>query len=791
MEAKSSLVVDCPNVDELSLEEILKVATSNERVASAELRYKLLDLMYRCIFKFDLEKDLILAILDASDKKLILAPAGAGKTTTVFGIGLILEKLCRKSRLRSSTIDGKQVPKKLDGDNVLCLVYNRHNVLDIKKRHSQLVSQVKLSGLGGLQDLNDNLCVSTMHSFCRKWLNDYKMACRINGFNLVESDEEQSNLMFTAISKVLAKLNAGVNPKDVKMKDLMLLYGFQRESLLDYNDIMYNDIFIDLALPVEVIKKTFETYDAVKRTKRKYDFTDQLLIFDQLISGYFDIEGEPKESEGLLERLKMCYEYIATDEVQDFTPLMNKILKKIAVGQTLVCIGDDDQSLYGFKGADPYSILKFKDRFPDSKVFLLKTNRRCPENIVNLSKFVIEGNELRFNKDIKSNKPTGSIEYKPFNDRRGQIISVIDEIKRMGDSDRQSTCICYRNSSSSADVTISLMESRIPFHILSGISPFDYGLFTTVLEVLRDLNTGTNKKLHLKLYKCLPISKNELNIALGYDASKKRFKESSFLLHLSKIDFGAKMQNQSFVQNLTWLLALSKNMENVSLKDYFPRLLKMIKTYYWDYLVEVTNKDKETDELFTKSILKYFSVDKTFSARFVEYEKDVNVLKSNDLKQKGVCVSTFHSLKGLEKDNVFIIDLKESTFPNTASIELSPYPEEVKQLKREGERRLFYVAVTRAKKRLTFYYDKVDPSVYITDLLFTYKLVESKKTVVESLSLNCDEKEKVDEYDFKIAPSSKFNKTEVVLSETPKATPTKKEVSKTEYRQSLVDTFFQ
>lgn len=790
---KSNLIVSHPNVDDLSIDEILELATDNEQVVGTKQRYNLLRLLYRDVFHFDLEKDLTLAIIDETPKKLILAPAGAGKTSTVFGAGMIIEKLCRKSRIRTKVENGKIVPCNIHGDNILCLVYNRHNVQDIKKRHTQLVNQLLVSGLKGLGDLNDSLDVSTMHGFCTKWLNDkdYSLICGIKGRTLV-TEEEQDHLMSTALNKVLIKLNSSINIRDVKINDLNLLYGFKRETMMSYDDLRSNENFIDLGLPMEIIQRTFDMYDSVKSIKRKIDFTDQLLIFYKFISGGFDIEGQEKDSEKFLARLRDCYEYIAADECQDFTPLMNSILKIISKDQPLVCIGDDDQSLYGFKGADPNSILKFQDRYPDSKVFLLKTNRRCPSNVVELSKFIIEHNELRFDKDIGFNKPDGTIDYRSYNDRRGQIMSVIEDIKSMNDENKNSTCICYRNSSSSSDIANLLMEARIPFHILAGTPPFDYGLYKAVIDVLRDLNSGSNKTLHLNLYKCLPLTRDEMCKILDYDPIKKEFRDGSSLLHLSKLNFGKRMQNQTFVQNLNWLLQVSKNIDTLPLRDYFPRLLKMIKLHYWDFLVKVTGKDKDADESFTNSIIKYFCVDKTFSARYVEYESDLRTLKANDIGHKGVCISTFHSLKGLEFNNVYVVDLKESIYPNSSFIDFSLYDEPTKQRRKEEETRLFYVAITRAKKRLVLYYDKQDPSVYLTWIFSSYSPV--KRSVVSTIDLEdtslVAEPSNITEEIPSIEFSSKFNIDNVDETIPEEDNKPKSITPKADYKKTIMDAFF-
>ena len=147
----------------------------------------------------------------------------------------------------------------------------------------------------------------------------------------------------------------------------------------------------------------------------------------------------------------------------------------------------------------------------------------------------------------------------------------------------------------------------------------------------------------------------------------------------------------------------------------------MIKKYYWDYVVSQSGIDKTTDMTFTKSIVDFFNVELPFHSRYTIYENNMKQLKDNQINSKGVCLSTFHKLKGLEFKNTIIVDLKESIYPNIVGIQSRGYTEKTQESLIEGERRLFYVAVTRAKKKLYFFYDRTDPSLYITEILTSFK----------------------------------------------------------------------
>lgn len=717
----SNFDVYCPNVSDMTTEEIIAAATPNKYVLPTQQRFALVDLIYSQVLKFNLEKDLLLALLDESDKQLLLALAGGGKTTTLVAKA-VFEKIWRKSRYREGRIKG---------DNMLFLVYNEGNVKDIRAKHSKMVSQLKTSGIQGCDFLDSNLQVFTMHKFCKSWINQYQAECNIVNYKLMNMEESQA-LMTIAITNQIKINNLDIDVRSINLNNLLGLYNIRRECLLDYQGLTSLDKFIDLDLPIEVIESTFNGYDVVKRLKKRYDFTDMLSKFYDLITGEFDVSGKCNHRE-ILERIQHNYEYITADEYQDFTPLLLNIIKLLSEDCPLVCIGDDDQAIYGFRGADNNNALNFPITFPDSKVLLLKTNRRCPKNIVELSNHIVSFNKNRFNKDMRSIKPDGGIFLKPFSDRNSQVLSILELIESMPDEEKNSTCICYRNKELSKEIVNKLLENGIHFHVLSGVPPYSYGLFRAVMDVLTALSVGVNKRLTMNLYKCLPITKKELQECLAYNEKNDNFDDGKEIMLLSEIDFGNKMKSSTFKAAFEFLLKISENMNKDPMSVYFPDLLYIIKRYYWDYVAKTMNIPAETDIEFTASVDEMFNVNRTFNEKFIELEKDKSLVKRDQISRNGVCLSTFHALKGLEYKNVIMMDMKESVFPNSSFIELKPYSKKLKESLLESETRLCYVGITRAKENLYVYYDKTDPSIYATYII-DYLREAKEGNPLESLS---------------------------------------------------------
>lgn len=772
----NKLEVVCPNIDDLPLDEVLTYANDSKDVCKKSSRVTIIKLIYK-VLGYNLEPDLLLALVDETEKQLMLAPAGGAKTSTA-NVKIILEKLYRKSKLHPG--------KKISGDNILFLVYNNQNVNDVKNRHTELVTRIKTSGIQDIDYLDSSLNVSTIHSFCKMWIETYERECQMEGFKLM-LDESKDILMKSAIKVQIKKFGYAFSESDISTSNLLSIYNLMRETMIDFDRIEEIDKFIDLGLEVDFVKAIFTTYDNVKRRQRRYDHTDSLTKFYELIS----------QNETVLSNIKSNYEYMVCDESQDLTPIMIKIIKLLSKDINLVMIGDDDQAIYGFRGAATDNILKFTSYFPDGRVFLLKTNRRCPKNVVELGNSVLGMIGNRYNKDIRSIKSNGKIEFRGYAERKGQILSILKILEGMTDKEKSETCICYRNKSSCVMLVDTLVDRGMHFHILSGVQPYKYKLFLTVIEILRALNSGNNKKLLCNLYKCLPITKDKMADLLNYDLKEDKPTDGKGIMNLNDIDFGKMIYNQSSNNAINFLKSISKNIGTASLNSYIPNLILQIKKYYWDSTCKYLKYDLEEDVEFTKSILKYFDVNKTFMEKYNEYERDINVIKSDQLGMKGICISTFHSLKGLEKDTVIIMDLAESIFPNSSYIEMKPYSEENKQALKDSETRLLYVAITRTKQTLYLYYRKEDPSIYISVLL------NSNMDTKMATSINTSELDKLtaietlevvdDDEDNGIVILDNDNNEKIKLEDVvikPQALIHNSEFKNNTYKDSLINRFF-
>lgn len=696
-------VVTPRNLETLSESEILQyVYTPDDNsVINVKNRYIVLQHIYR-VLGYQLDRFSTLALLDESPVQIFDACAGSGKTT-ILTVKAILEKLYRKSRLHEGSL--------LSGDNMLCLVYNRENVTDVKKRHADLVTKLRMSNMKGLPKIDTDLHVSTFHSFCGMWINEYKMEVGLSGYKLMKP-EEQEHQMAAAI-EVFNDNNSAYSIDTFFVSSFLNLYNLSRESMCSIADLVDTDTFQDIGASVSDVESIINSYIDLKQTLLQYDFTDQLVLFYQLIS------TNPQA----LERIQDCYEYIMADEVQDVTPLLLKILKLLSQRCNLICVGDEDQCIYEFRGASSQNIMNFGDVFPDHRAFVLAINRRCPEKIVRMAADLLALNVNRYDKDMRALKDEGAIQFIPYRDKTSELQDVISVLEGMTETQRNNTCVCFRNKKSGRMLVdlLSAKQHPIRYRIISAFKPFIYPLYTAVLDVLKAMYNRTNKWALLNFYKMLPITKSEMASILGIDLKTGTVIDGQLYCNPRELDLGKKAVNATFKYLWDAILTISEAMQTAPLQKYFSSVFSCILKYYWKGTSYVMNVDPEEDSDYQTFILDFFNSSLDYTVFMSQLDDKKKQVTKDSYSKTGVAISTFHALKGLEFENVIIMDMKEEIFPNFAYLEQKDISEESISSLKECETRLMHVAVTRTKKNLLVYYSKQDPSIYIDILMNSYK----------------------------------------------------------------------
>lgn len=711
--------LDTPsNVNELQQEEAIKLVKPRAGMPSLKNRTIIYESLMQA-WGLTLSNDILMALLSEAPAQLVIATAGSGKTTLAIAkiIGI---KLFRKNKNRES----------IRGDRILYLIYNKENTRDVQCRHLKFLNRLPYAGfsdninlvgdLAGVPPekrksgiyLDTQLKISTMHAFCEEWRREY--AGKLNMLGMTALRDEESNTLMNSAAKLILEKH-GMQNRAVNAGTLKSLYNLMMESVCSLEDLQFSDRFRELDLPLNVVNDIFTRYEKNKASRRKYDFTDMLVKFYHLLL----------EDESALERIRKRFDYIIADEYQDFTPIMSKILELIVKDNIpLLCVGDEDQNLYSFRGSDINNILEFTKRFSDAEVYSLQYNRRCAKEIFDLSCRVIACNSLRFNKKLQcASGRTGKVSFVDYSNPEGQAMQVIQELKKIPEGEWGDTYICYRERVSSMILAELLYDAGIPVHVLSGYLPYSHELYGHIAKVLLALAAPKDLVQTLALYKVLPVSKSVWYEDLGYDAKKGRFlKEKDengnnlMFMHFAKRKYLKCSRINGFGEAMHNLIKISTMMQTDTMDKYFPTLFNQFLKYFWKFKVQV-NGMPEYDGYFEKKVYDFFNRKKLYEDVIAHYEARKKIVSANQSNSVGVVLATFHKLKGLEFKHGFIVDMDESIFPNFSLIDSRGYPEDVKLKLKESETRLYFVAITRAKETLHIFYSKTNPSRYVRDEL--------------------------------------------------------------------------
>lgn len=697
------------NIMEYTQSQILDLINDNDsRVfTNKSNRLKLINIIYN-LLGYKLDMDILLAMLAEPESMLILATAGGGKTT-MSQIKIILEKIVRRDN----------AGKPLKGKRMLCLVYNTQNVPQMERKQNELITKLYAKGITGV-DLDRNIVCRTMHAFCLEWRNEY--ITQMGLLNYTQLSDDKQNKMFQTIAKTFAK-KYDIKEENFSTSVLTGIYNLTHELMVPYEDMESLTKFEEVNLDIDIVVEFFNAYDNMKKIKRVYDYTDMLSKTLELL----------QTNDEARKRVQEHYDYIIVDEFQDCTPIMTEIVKCIKGDNTpLLCIGDEDQCIYNFRGADINNILEFKNKFPNGEIYSLGANRRCRKEIFEAAKSVIERNELRFDKPMFCIKDGGKVELRSYYSQMGQLINIVDDLKNLPSDELNDTIICYREQKSSIRLTSILDEHNIPFHILSGYGPYSHELFKHLTDVFDMIYMAKDREYLVNLYKVTEMTRSDCYMAIHYDAKKKKFKDENDYKHFLDRNYGKYSNRLGFLKTMNQLNELSQRILTEPMCNYFDEIWELFKKYFWNWK-KSQNENEEIDTYFEEQVAKIFKSKLTYEHFLHEYELRTNRVKSNNLDKAGVAISTFHKLKGLEYKNVYIIDLSDDIFPNYSRIELQKYkPETEKQLK-ESEVRLMFVAMTRAKDNLYLYYNANNPSLYAQWVLDWKESKDKQVTPIKSL----------------------------------------------------------
>lgn len=648
-------------------------------------RYKVAQLVMEK-HKLNSSKDMLLALACNKKSKIILATAGAGKTTMLqldLEVSKIIDLVSGTNRLKSDVI--QEVNIKLP--RILYFNYNKHNTKPIIDKHTAMVHHINQYITPKIDDDIESI---TVHAFCKRWLTVYKDLLKLEKIEVLK-EEDKSKVWDSIIVPRWKKYYGDGEP--IKATLLNDLYLYKESAMLEWDSFFETSKFIDSELKPEFAKACIEKYIAIKKAMRLMDFVDFIKEMIFLLNNNEEV------------RNTICnrYSLIIADEAQDFTALMNALLLAMQNPNTkIIAVGDTDQTIYSFQGASPDTILSLSELLEDCEVLGLDTNYRCPKNIIKAAKSILDHNVLRFDKNIVGIKENGKINLKSYSDDIEKISILKRILSNMSEQELNNTVIGYRNNDSSIIVAEELFYADIPFRVTEGQRPFMNDIFRKLLNILQALDLKEDTTYLKFLWQVLPISKT-LWLQILDDNAKKR------ISHIEDLQFDAYQLPASFYSVFQSLLGVASKMESAPLCYYIDTIVKYFHLYYFDFVYsDKSNFAQKTgkEEFYLERAVKFFNRDILFKNALMD------VSRARTSISTGVTLSTIHALKGLEFNNVIAIDMNESIFPNYTKIE-QMYPIHTALEEKESENRLCYVLLTRAKETLTILYQQSDPSVFL------------------------------------------------------------------------------
>ena len=586
------------------------------------------------------------AVRSRSKSVLVIAPPGAGKTTVILNrIKYLLEE------------------KKVKGINVVVITFTKAAAENMKSRFKEMHKEGVIPFFG------------TFHGLFYKILLRNKDEIR-----LIESKDA-----YNIIRKVLSSYIEEVS--DEKIKEVLNNISRKKVSSKD----------LEISMTYEIFNKCYEAYETFKNERGLLDFDDLQIKAVILL----------KENPHVLGYYRNLIKYILVDEFQDCDEVQLEFLRLI--NNEVFCVGDEDQSIYSFRGATPKCMINFEENFEGSEKVYLKYNYRSLKNIVEVSKDVIKHNKERYQKEIIAfNENQGKIELKkPFNEsEEANIIALkIVESKRLGNK-YSDNAILYRTNMESRSFIDAFIRKKIPFKLLDKeYNFFNHFICRDLIAYLRLSIDPFNKEDFNKIIN-KPFRYVSKSTIYGVMNSKKRENVFDILMSVEGVHPFQMRKFEELKNDIAYLNKLSLN----SAIDFILSDLE-----YSQYIREYSSKFKQNQEdlldiveEFKSSAMEFKSII-TFLSHIESVEENLENLNSKE-NIDSVILSTMHGVKGMQFKDVHIVNIVDETIPHKNSME-----------NLEEERRLFYVGITRAINNLYFYAPKSlrgkfkDPSIFLNN----------------------------------------------------------------------------
>jgi len=616
------------------------------------------------------------AVQSVDGPVLLLAVPGSGKTTVlVTRLGYMIS-CCN-----------------IPPERILTLTYTKAATIDMSERYCSFFGD----------EMQNRLEFRTINGICAKVIQYYGRRIGKKAFELITNEKIIGSILLSIYRKYLDEY-----PTESDIKGLRALITYIKNMMFTEKEI--GDLYEEDDLPICDI---YREYCSELKNRSLMDYDDQMIYAYHMLKG----------SSETLQYFQEQYPYICVDEAQDTSKIQHAIIALLAkTNGNLFMVGDEDQSIYGFRAAYPEALLDFKKTHSNGKVLLMEKNFRSNAKIVLAADRFIQKNKMRHEKHmVAARSEEADIKLIPVTNRCDQYAPLV----KVAEACETTTAVLYRDNESVLPLVDLLEKRHIPYRIKNAdFTFFSHRCVLDVQNIMRFAINPSDTEVFMQIYYKIHTYLNKATAIKICEISEKR--------QISVLD--AAMQYGYLPENTKNSCKSMKTHLGLMINERAEKAIRRIVDYmgYGDYLERQNIKDSKI--FILNSIAAYESTPQSFISRLNELAQIIKE-KENDSDCKFI-LSTIHSSKGLEYDNVYLMDVCDGVFPENVRDPKSATPEEMKEY--EEERRLFYVGVTRAKNTLCiFKSDKV--STFCNELLnkqSTTPVAISKKPSMATVARN-------------------------------------------------------
>lgn len=598
------------------------------------------------------------AVIHKDGPMLVLAGPGSGKTFVLT---------CRIQEL----IEAGHV----NPGNILVVTFTRAAADQMKERF------LKMSG-------QETTAVSfgTFHSIFFRII---RYAYQYQGSQIIREEQK-----YAVLREIIRSRKVTIEDEKEFISGILSEISVVKGEMMDLNH------YYSTSCPSEVFRDIFSAYQGWMGQNHMIDFDDMQVICYELFQGRPDI----------LASWQRKYQYILVDEFQDICRIQYELVRMLAAPRNnLFIVGDDDQSIYRFRGARPEIMLGFEKDYPNCKKVLLDVNFRCDRNIVAAAGHVIRRNKTRFQKEIRASRSAAhAVLVRKFEDSNTQYLHVVREIQKAagGGTPLEDMAVLFRTTRCAGGLVQKLMDFNIPFQ-MKDVLPDLYSHFISrdILAYIRIAMGSRERNDFLEIINRPNryVSRTVFDSPqVSFDALAARFQDKEWMAdRIYKLEVQIKM-----LSKMTPYAAITYIRNAIGYEDYlqeYAKFRRMKPSELIDILDEIHEASRE------------FKTFEEWLLHIEAYQKELKEQAADrNRRGEGVVLSTMHASKGLEYDTVFIIDANEG---------ITPHEKAVLEEDMEEERRLFYVAMTRAKNQLLIcctkekFHKAQEPSMFIKEFL--------------------------------------------------------------------------